>query len=87
MIWIISYLVVGVLTVAFAVISDMRGSELDINYFKDIIHSIILLIMCGYFAPLILIICVTVCELKGREKTHKFTKLCHKIANLGMNRE
>lgn len=81
MVLIILHLLIGIISVLGVFIYDMRGSELDLNYFsKETIFASILLILFGLGSPLIVLITL-LCN--PREKKHWFTKFIYKLSNVG----
>ena len=75
--FLISWFLVGFLSIVFACIKDMRGKEFDPNYFNEGIGVVLFLIAFGYISVIIVIFCYIYEE-------NYFTKLIYKIANIGV---
>lgn len=77
---IISWLVVGFISMVFTWLCDMRGAEFNKNYFdKDCIMLSFFILIWGY-ASLIILCCILI------SKHINFTKLIYKIANIGVKK-
>lgn len=78
--WIVSWFVVGLISVATIWISDMRGKEFNKDYFdSEIVTLSIILIVLGYVTPFI------VYSLFTSEKKY-FTRLIYNISNIGLKK-
>lgn len=77
-IFIISWFVVGFMSMAYCWILDMRGKEFDPGYFDNGNIALSVFLFCfGYISVLILI------SFEMNEKK-LFTRLIYKIANIGI---
>ena len=77
LVFLISWLVVGIISLIGSWILELRGSDYDENYFdKEHIYVSFLLIVLGYLSPLIICMAIT------SEKKY-FTKFVYKVANIG----
>ena len=75
--FIISWVLVGFLSVILIYIDDIRGKEFDPNYFKDSEGFYLGLILFGYISMIIFVF-YYICDKK------LFIKLIYKIANIGV---
>ena len=80
LVFLISWIIVGMISTLGAWILELRGAEYNENYFnKEHIYVSFLLIVLGYVSPLVICMAIT------SEKKY-FTKFVYKIANIGLKR-
>lgn len=82
----IGYFLVGFITALSIIIHDMRGEEFDPKFFEvEVVFATVIVLLCGYFAPLILwIACLSS---KPRVRKYRITKLLHKLSNIGIKKD
>lgn len=82
----IGYFLVGLITALSVIIHDMRREEFDPNFFEiEVVIATIIVILCGYFAPLLVwIACISS---KARVRKHRITKLLHILSNIGIKKD
>lgn len=88
MIFLISWPLVGLLTIIIMALYDMRGAEFDENYFSEMSGDDIgMFMLLGYFMPLIFIGCCLFEWWEEYENKHLITKLFYNVANIGVKKD
>lgn len=74
----ISWFVVGLISVIFAYVIDLRGEEYDENYFNDKFGITLFVFVCGYLSVILVIFAYN-------NKKKFLQKLIYRIANIGID--
>lgn len=74
----ISWFVVGLISVILAFAIDLRGKPYNENYFNDKLGITLLVFMCGYISVIFVI-------LAYNDKKKFLQKLIYKIVNIGID--
>ena len=81
---IISWFVIGFISMIFMHLWDMRGEEYDEDYFDETcIFISFVVILLGYISLIFMIFASIYIKLKGKKL---ITKLLYKIANIGVKK-
>lgn len=83
---VITWLVVGFISLIASWILDMRGEEYDPYYFKEdgTFLACVLMIMFGYITPIIMLFYYLPKKINFK---FSFTKFIYKLANLGIDKK
>lgn len=86
-IWLLIWLLIGLLSVMIMCVHDMRGEPYDENYFEgEILHVIVFILMGGF--TFLIVVFIFAFEIHEKRKSNrKFTKFIYKIANIGIKKD
>lgn len=88
MLFIISWLLCGILSAFIVVVYDLRGEKYNANYFDDIFFIFLIMCLGGYVSVIVItpILIMIRCEKHKTSVKNDIYKFIYKIANIGLNK-